>query len=268
MIYYAFQFWDELDLLEVQLNENYEFVDKFVLKESTISWTGKRKPLYYNNNKKRFVKFSDKIEHIIIDDLESVTDFQNDTIMTNFGEHHSKSFWAREHYARRKFFSKNNLNDDDIIFFTDADMIINMKKALENFDDDRINIYQMQEHFYYYNNYGGKNYSPKSFKYGNFKQVQKCWNIGYPDRILSLDKSYYKYIDDCAWHFSWMGGLEHSLLKLEYTSHSENNNNDYRSKLLDLYENKRFTLSKLEDLNLPKYITNNMHIYDKYFLHD
>jgi beta-1,4-mannosyl-glycoprotein beta-1,4-N-acetylglucosaminyltransferase len=265
MIYYTFQFWDELDLLEVQLNENYDFVDKFVLTESTISWTGKRKPLYYENNKKRFEKFSDKIEHIIINDLESITDFPADAVMSNFGEHHSKIFWAREHYARRKFFSKIKLNDEDIIFITDADMVINMKKALENFENDKINIYQMQEHFYYYNNYGGKNYSPKSFKFGNFKEIVNGWNTLYPDRIFNFDKKKYKYINDCAWHFSWMGGLEHSLLKLEYTSHTENNNNDYRSRLIDLYENKRFTLSKIEDLNLPTYIINNMHIYNKYF---
>lgn len=266
MIYYTFQFWDELDLLEVQLNENSEFVDKFVITESTISWTGKRKPLYFKNNKMRFEKFLHKIEHIVLDDLEYIQDFPTDAIMTNFGEHHSKIFWAREHYARRKFFCTTHLNDDDLIFLTDADMIINVKKALENLDIDKINIYQMQEHFYYYNNYNGKNYSPKSFKFGSFKQIPKCWNVLYPERILNLDAYYYKYINDCAWHFSWMGGLEHSLLKLEYTSHSENNNNDYRSKLLDLYENKKFTLSKLEELNLPNYITNNMHIYAKYFL--
>jgi beta-1,4-mannosyl-glycoprotein beta-1,4-N-acetylglucosaminyltransferase len=268
MIYYLFQFWDELDLLEIQLNENYEYVDKFVITESTHSWTGKRKPLYFKNNMNRYSKFLEKIEHIIIDDLDSVAEFPDDVILNNFGEEHSKSYWAREYYARNKFFINNKLNPDDLIFLTDADTIINMDKAITEFEEDKINVYQMYECFYYFDNCGGKNYSSKSFKFGNFEEILKCWNQHYPDRILKHSSEKYKYVQDSAWHFSWMGGLEHSLLKLEYTSHSENNSNDYRDKLIQLYEENKFQLCDYNTFDYPRYLKDNLKKYSKYFLQD
>ncbi len=69
-VFDCFPFYDELDLLEIRMNIlNYE-VDYFVLTEATRAFTGKPKPLYYNN-KVRFKKFAHKIRHhVIVDDTE------------------------------------------------------------------------------------------------------------------------------------------------------------------------------------------------------
>ena len=65
-VYDCFNFFNELDILDIRLHELNDVVDKFVLIESVETFTGKSKPLFYNDNKERFKKFEDKIIHIII----------------------------------------------------------------------------------------------------------------------------------------------------------------------------------------------------------
>ena len=48
-VFDCFPFYNELDLLEIRLNILNDVVDYFVLTESTRTFTGKPKPLYYNN---------------------------------------------------------------------------------------------------------------------------------------------------------------------------------------------------------------------------
>ena len=65
MIYDCFIFFDELDLLEIRLEEIYPVVDRFVLCEAPMTFSGKPKELVFQNNKERFAPYLDKIEHII-----------------------------------------------------------------------------------------------------------------------------------------------------------------------------------------------------------
>ena len=49
-VYDCFLFFNELDLLEIRLNELNDVVDKFVIVESTESFSKKKKPLYFQEN--------------------------------------------------------------------------------------------------------------------------------------------------------------------------------------------------------------------------
>ena len=49
--YDTFIFFNELELLEIRLNILNDFVDYFILVESTKTFTGLDKPLYYLENK-------------------------------------------------------------------------------------------------------------------------------------------------------------------------------------------------------------------------
>lgn len=69
MIIDGFIFFNELDLLEIRLNELNSVVDFFVLVESTKTFSNQEKPLYFEENKKRFSNFSHKIKHVIVDDM-------------------------------------------------------------------------------------------------------------------------------------------------------------------------------------------------------
>ena len=65
----CFIFYNELELLKYRINILNNIVDYFVIIESTHTFIGKEKKLYYNNNKHLFDKFKDKIIHIIVNDF-------------------------------------------------------------------------------------------------------------------------------------------------------------------------------------------------------
>ena len=57
-IYDCFTFYNELDLLEIRLNELNDVVDGFILVEAEQSHQNKSKPLFFQDNKNRYEKFS------------------------------------------------------------------------------------------------------------------------------------------------------------------------------------------------------------------
>jgi beta-1,4-mannosyl-glycoprotein beta-1,4-N-acetylglucosaminyltransferase len=54
LLYDCFTFCDGLDLLDIRLAELSPFVDTFVIAEAPVTFQGKPKPLYYQENKARF----------------------------------------------------------------------------------------------------------------------------------------------------------------------------------------------------------------------
>ena len=69
MVYDIFTLNNELDTLEIRLNILNDYVDKFVIVESTETFSRVTKPLYYKENAERFSKWKDKIIHYVIDDF-------------------------------------------------------------------------------------------------------------------------------------------------------------------------------------------------------
>ena len=63
--YDIFTFFNELELLEIRLNILNDYVDYFVLIECTETFSGLKKPLYYNENKNMFERWGHKIIHIV-----------------------------------------------------------------------------------------------------------------------------------------------------------------------------------------------------------
>ena len=66
-LYDCFMYFDEDMLLDIRLNILNETVDKFVIAEATKTHSGKDKKL--NFDIKNFLKFKDKINYLVIDDL-------------------------------------------------------------------------------------------------------------------------------------------------------------------------------------------------------
>lgn len=138
MIYDCFQFFNEIDILKLRLNVLNDIVDKFVISESTVTFSGKNKPLYYAENKELFKEFEDKIIHIVVDDTPMDCDaFKRDS--------HQKCAVMR---------GLKDATDDDIIIFSDADEIPNpdtLRTLLPTIEQDK--IYALaQRNFYCYLN--------------------------------------------------------------------------------------------------------------------
>ena len=229
MVYDCFIFYDEIDLLEIRLNILDPYVDKFVICEATETLMGERKKMYFEENKKRFSKFEDKIIHVV-------------------AETHKEKFvnqYARERY--QKNYVINGLKDakaDDIVIYSDIDEIpnpIELEKIIENFDTTKI-YHLAQRMFYFYINYEEVSYKLIA-ACGDFKEVEKkqwlgtkiCayqtavkWTMdGLRDKKRIEEKESVR-IENGGWHFSYMGGdhlgvYERIKRKLQAFSHNEFN---------------------------------------------
>ena len=86
-------------------------VDKFVISEATETFSGLKKPLYYEENKEMFAEFADKIIHVVVDD-------------TPQGDTHDRDTFQKNAVTR----GLKDCTDDDIIIFSDLDEIPNPEK--------------------------------------------------------------------------------------------------------------------------------------------
>lgn len=84
-IYDFFVFHDELDILEIRLNETYDYVTFFLIAESSVTFSGKDKPFYLKDNWSRFVKYHNKIRRIEVELERNV-----------------KAQWSNEHRMRNE----------------------------------------------------------------------------------------------------------------------------------------------------------------------
>jgi beta-1,4-mannosyl-glycoprotein beta-1,4-N-acetylglucosaminyltransferase len=208
----CFIFYNELELLEYRLNLLNNIVDYFILVESTKTFSGKDKKLYYQDNKERFNKFQDKIVHIIVDDMPySENNIKND------------EQWLNEHFQRNSI-SKGinilNLKVHDLIIISDVDEIPDpntlseLKKTNYEFT---MRVLDMD--FYYYNLncklkqewLVAKILSYKTYKYLNLS----CNDI----RCISS----FPKISNGGWHLSYFGNNEFIQRKLDAFSHQDLN---------------------------------------------
>ena len=112
-IYDCFPFFNEFDILEIRLNELADVVDHFVLVESTQTFRGLSKPLYFEQNKERFAAFLHKIIHVVVHDMPAGGEAEPDR-------------WRRENFQRQLIL--RGLEDArwfDWIVVSDADEIPN-----------------------------------------------------------------------------------------------------------------------------------------------
>ena len=134
MLVDCFIFYNELDVLKKRLRYLDCVVDKFVLVESTVTHRGEEKKLFFDENKKEFEEWSDKIIHIIIRD--NPTD---------------KDPWIRENFQRNCIArGLIEFKDDDIVMVSDVDEIPN-RTALRLPPDVKMCSYNMIAFQYNFN---------------------------------------------------------------------------------------------------------------------
>ena len=211
-IYDCFMYFDEEVVLDVRLNTLNEFVDYFVIVESSFTHKGDPRKLKFNH--KKFEKFKDKIIYIIDEQIYP----QTEAIKTedNEGEKSRKAIFNagyREN-GQRNLITKGleKANDEDLILISDVDEVpqlagINFKNI-----DEKIILFK-QDMFYYKFNLHLPNQiwtGTKGCKKKHLINPQWLRNIKdrkYPfyriDTIFSKNKyKSIKYINAGGWHFT------------------------------------------------------------------
>jgi beta-1,4-mannosyl-glycoprotein beta-1,4-N-acetylglucosaminyltransferase len=207
----CFIFYNEIDMLEYRLRTLKDVVDYFILVESTRTFTGKPKILYFQENKHLFSDFN--IIHIIIDDFP-------------FIEPTKEQVWENEKFQRNcitRGLEQLTLNDNDILIFSDVDEIPDPETIKTSNIDS---IYSLEQDFYYYNLESmitHKWYKSKITDYRNFKNL-----------LLSIDAirlGNYPCIKRGGWHLSYFGTPEFISNKIKNFSHQEYNTPEYTDTL-------------------------------------
>ena len=208
----CFIFYNELDMLNYRLNILTNVVDYFVLVESTHTFIGKEKKLYYNENKHLFEKFNHKIIHIIVDDFPHI--YPNINI-------NNDEQWINEKFQRNTIsrgIDKLNLNNEDIITIMDVDEIPNPKILTQIKTDNNLSINCLEMDFYYYNlnsKMDHKWYHSKILTFKKYIELNiTCDNIRFFNCSI---------INNGGWHLSYFGNEEFIKNKVENFSHQEFN---------------------------------------------
>jgi len=267
----CFIFYNELELLNYRLTILNNVVDYFVIVESTHTFTGKPKNLYYNDNKHMFDFFEDKIIHIVVDDFPHKfpnINYEHPNINGKIGEQ-----WFNEAFQRNAIergLKKLNLQDNDFIIVADVDEIPDpitlalIKKSNAPHQFPETNILQMDMYYYNLNSLITNPWSfVKFLSYNSYKTLPvSIHELRWMQNLPTIQKG--------GWHLSYFGDSNFIKNKISTFSHQELNKEDFTDiekienrlkNSVDLFdrgdENKIIKVAIKDNLYLP-------YKYDKY----
>ncbi len=194
MIWDAFLYNGEADMLECRLTELDSLDCKFVIAESEMTFQGQPKPLSFLEEKERFASWADRITYAVAALPEDTSDP-----------------WTREYAQRDRLLDiiRHCAEPDDTIIFGDVDEIprADIKFSAET-------TLGMRHH-----QFAADWLSPAGW-YGSV--VNKAYYIRHMSgRVLRDCRWAYPVIPDAGWHLSWLGGIEEAKKKAHAFSHTE-----------------------------------------------
>jgi len=239
MIYDCFTFFNELDLLEIRLNVLKDVVDKFVLVEAGETHTGKPKPLIFNENRKRFAAFADRIIYVQIKQFPPVC----------------TTTWARENFQRNAV--AEGLKDakaDDTILISDLDEIPRPEAIRKHIGHRGITVFDQTYYAYYLNYHNVRQqwwHGTRMLTYHDFchcfdglrtiknEILPESVNAGTTAskircRILPRSRGGQRVAKNAGWHFTSLGGAQAVAKKIASFAHQEYNPGDDNIRLADI----------------------------------
>ena len=264
-IYDCFQYFNEDHMVDLRLNILDEYVDYFVISESTKTHQGKNKKINFDINK--FSRFKHKIKFIVADYKDEI----------NFSKHTGGESPIEQHQRNSLIEGLKDASSEDLLILSDSDEIPDMTK-LNKINNRKKFIAFSQKMFMYKLNLQNLNESnwigSKITKIKYLKSMQELRNLkfkNYP--FWRLDKLNQQIIHG-GWHFSFLQTSEQILNKIKSYSHGEFNNEKLNTELIekkilqseDIFD-RGFKLEKIEiDSSYPDYILNNKDIFSKWII--
>ena len=266
-IYDCFQYFNEDHTVDLRLNILNNFIDKFIIVESTVDHQGKTKKLNFDISK--YKKFKDKINYIVVDDTPS-----------HIKKHHQGGESLVEKHQRNSILKGlNNAEDNDLIILSDVDEIPDLNK-LNEFNKNNYAVFSQKMFMYKINllnlkenNWHGsrmclkkKLRSPQWLRNLKFKEYP-FWRI---DKLRNL-----QVIKNGGWHFSYLQTPENISKKIQSFAHGEFNKSELIN-LKNIYSkiqngqdifDRGHNLKRVElDLTFPNYILENKEKYKKWLI--
>lgn len=228
MIIDAFTFYNEIDMLKLRLEYLDPIVDYFVIVESTATFKGEPKKLYFSEHEEEFKPWMHKIRRVVVDD--------NPT---------GSNPWLREHHQRNCISrGLDGIEDDAIVMISDVDEIPNLKAVQSQdvtYSLDMITFNYSLNYIQTFERWFGTVVTHKRdvVEHGAQHFRDKRWK--------------FPYVEFAGWHFTSFGDLDFVTNKLKNFSHCDeegfDHNNAEKYMTEGLSHNGKFKLTKT-----PQYI--------------
>ena len=266
MVYDCIPFFNELDILNLRLHILDPYVDKFIIEEATVTFSGEPKELCFEKNKELFAPFLSKIEYIVVDNSPvDVTTHERDKFQKNALER-----------------GLLDASPEDVILLSDVDEIPNPEVLKE------IIHHLAQRMFYCYLNMeevsgnllsitgefpgvarrkwlGTKIFSKKSIPGGGIIELRQA-SVTAPEAVR---------VENGGWHFGYMGSRQERDVarrigtKVVAAAHQEYNDTDLlaeaKDRLIlgeDLFgRDAKFTRVEIDE-SYPLYLREHLSEYD------
>ena len=204
-------FNNELDMLELHLEELYDAVDAFVLVESGQTHQGREKPLHFGRNKKRFARFLDKIEHVVVER------FPFECVQRCNCENYQRNAMMQG-VERLSLALDPPLAGDDLLLVSDIDEILRHEvvRGLARCDVPMPAYFHL-DFFYYSFHYQNRWTSDRS---GAMTRAQQLSGMT-PQHVRLLNQTFRAEVADAGWHCSYFGGVDMIINKLHSNCQTE-----------------------------------------------
>lgn len=268
-IYDCFTFYNELDLLELRLNELYNYVDYFVLVEGNTTFTDLPKPFYFDDNRDRFTPFLDKIIHIKVEDMP-----------------HSLDAWINETFQRDAIARGiADADENDIIIISDLDEIVRPETVTEMRNDLDNQIWGFRMPLF---NFKFNYMLTTADKYSVWAMAGRKSIMVPADEFrqqrFQLQSFPYNYnengvriMEHAGWQFTYLGNTDFARDKIKSFSHTETNKPEIVNQLdIDrsiasgdgIYHHPDYKFAPVKlDSYFPKTIQNNAELYASLIVH-
>lgn len=213
MIIDCFQFFNELDLLEIRLNSLAQYVHHFVLVESQYTHQGNLKPLYFIENKERFSRFN----------ITNLVSRKCDHVLSEYG---ANAYGMASDKFQRECLMRGirSADPEDTILISDLDEI----PDLTNYKEGTEGVFRQKKYYYYFNVFTGKNNWKGTIasKKKNIKTLNDLRDRR--NRLFSIGS---------GWHFSTLGSAENIVHKVESFAHQDLNTTEVKNKIAENRKN-------------------------------
>jgi beta-1,4-mannosyl-glycoprotein beta-1,4-N-acetylglucosaminyltransferase len=233
-------FFKEFDVFELRLGILYDHVERFVVIESDVTFSGKPKPFYFTENRKQF-----------LDPQHKIWVYRN---------HRAHCFefdpWKEE--AAQRNYDQVYYGDGDFVLMSDVDEIPNPDE-FHNLKSGDLNIFEQKIYYYTINN-RIRNLpwlGTRAVDVSSFSQTPQEYR----------DQRGGNIIKNGGWHFSYLGDSDLMKEKVEAFSHQEYNDEYHKGRIAERVLNNQdlfgrdgieFEREEINSDNYPKYVLENI----------
>ena len=253
-VFDCFPFFNELDVLEIRFEELWNVVDRFIIVEATRTHSNQPKPLNFHNNLKRFEKYLSKVTYYVMEDIPAYSE---------------KDTWTIERAQRECIMKQlNGCKDNDVIMISDVDEIPRASAVAEyKKKPQRIKCFEQRLSYYHLNCVSDIPWRYSVIlPYSQLKELGPCGARYYGDAKGGFSEN--EIIKNGGWHFSYMGGADQVLTKINATAHQELNKpevanlaniNNALESGVDVYgRDMKYKFVEVDD-TFPAYVVNKYH---------